>query len=290
MAEVAEKGMVAGLYHAFLHKRTSAGYPMGQLATPDSPVDGTVYPGYKITGIVGWTPPVPGISRANRKGGQKFLGQRILGVSDFGEGQLTLSDYDETFLQLIGASTPDVATHTEHAMSSSNSQEFDIPQVFLTMIGGFQNDAGTNKFLTSSYINTQIGRIDTPMTQGDGDNPNAMQFVVVPSTSLRMPTGMLFSAAALAVQDNKDFNWRDHNSQNKGIAIDTYIDDGTATTFILTYKPTSTDATNVTNIVTKNGVSTNPTSIVLATGVVTITAGSSGDIWCVVYPTNYELV
>jgi len=290
MAETAEKGMVSGVNHAFLHKRTSAGYPMGQLATPDAPVQLTVYGGYKIPGIVGWVPPVPTAEIAVRKAGQKILGQSRLGISSFGEGQLTLSDLDETFLQIIGASTPDVATHTEHSMSSSNSQAFDLPQLFLTVIGGFQNDGGTNKFLTSSYINVQVQPIDTPMSQGAGDNPNAMTFSVIPSTSLRMPTGMLFSAAALAVQDNKDFNWRDHNSSNKGVAIDTYIDDGIATTFTLTYKPFSTDATNITNIVTKNGVATAPTSIVTTTGVVTITPGTADDIWVVVYPTDFVLV
>ncbi len=290
MAETAEKGLIAGAYQAFIHMRDSNGYPMGQLATPDAPVDGTVYPGYNIAGFDGWVPPVPGTSQATRRARQQILGQRLLGISSLGTGTLSISDWDETFRQLIGASVVDVATHTEHAMSSSNSQNFDIPQLLLTVIGGFQNDGGTNKFLSKTYVNVQIAKVDTPVNQSDGDNPNAVQYVVTPSTSLRMPTGMLYSASGLAVQDNKDIDWSDHNSSNKGIAIDTYIDDASAPTFILTYKPVSTDATNVTNIVTKNGVSTNPTSIVTSTGVVTITPGSSGDIWVVVYPTDYVLV
>ena len=287
MAETAEKGMVAGMYHAFIMFRDSVGYPMGQLATPDAPVQLTVYSPYKIPGIVGWVPPVPASEIATRRGGQKVLGARRVGISSLGQGQLTLSDYDETFLSLIGGSTIDVATHTEHAMSSMNSQEFDIPQLFLMLVAGFQNDVGTNKFLTGGYINVQIDQLDTPMSQNAGDNPNGLVFNVTPSVSLRMPTGMLFSASALAVQDDKDINWRDHNSENAGIWIDTYIDDGIATTFTLTYRPLSTDATNITNIVTKEGIATAPTTIVDTTGVVTITPGTADDIWVVTYPTNY---
>lgn len=290
MAETAEKGMVAGMYHAFIMKRDSNGYPMGQLADPNAPAVATVYPPYKIPGIVGWVPPIPASEIATRRGGQKVLGQRRLGISGLGQGQLTLSDYDETFLSLIGGSAVDVATHTENALSAMNSQAFDIPQMFLMLVAGFQNDAGTNKFLTGGYNNVQVDQVDTPMSQNAGDNPNGPVFNVTPSTSLRTPTGMLFSATGMAVVDDKDINWRNHNSSNRGLWVDTYIDDGIATTFALTYKPIDTDETGITNMITKNGVLTAVTSIVLATGVVTITPGTSGDIWVVAYPTDYELV
>jgi len=69
--------------------------------------------------------------------------------------------------------------------------------------------------------------------------------------------------------------------------LDTWIADGTATTFTLTALPKKSTVTtgNTDNWVTKNSVNTAPTSINTSSGLVTVAAaGSAADVWVVWYP------
>jgi hypothetical protein len=70
---------------------------------------------------------------------------------------------------------------------------------------------------------------------------------------------------------------------------ETWITNGSGSTFNLTYKPLFSDATQTgRNWITRNGLNIAVTSVNTSTGLVTLTsAGSSGDIVNVTYPTNF---
>lgn len=285
MAAAADRGFIAGFFHAQVAMRDSSGYPMGSDTSPNTVTPLDVKHAYKLTGPVETAVPAPTRDNATFRGGLGILGQRAMGVSDLGSFDLTLSAYDETFHAMVSGSVVDVATHTELAMTAPNMARADIPQLILLLTIGIQNDSGTNEFLNIIYNNVQISPTIPAAGQDSGTNPRPQVYTVTPSLSDRMGNGMLYSASALAVQDNRDVAVMIRYLYPLGLT--TYIDDASATTFILGYRPIGTDATNVSNVVLKNGAKTNPTSIVTTTGVVTITAGTSGDKWTVLYPTNF---
>lgn len=285
MAAAADRGFIAGFFHAQVAMRNSSGYPMGSDTTPNTVANLEVKHAYKLTGPVETAVPAPTRDIATFRGGLGILGQRAMGVSDLGSFDLTLSAYDETFHAMVSGSTVDVATHTELAMTAPNMARADLPQLILLLTIGIQNDSGTNEFLNIIYNNVQIGPAIPAAGQDSGVNPRPQVYTVTPSLSDRMGHGMLYSASALAVQDNRDVGVMIRYLYP--LALTSYIDDGIATTFVVGYRPVSTNATNTINVVLKNGVKTNPTSIVTTTGVVTITAGTAADVWSVLYPTEF---
>lgn len=285
MAAAADRGFIAGFFHLQVAMRDSNGYPMGSDTTPNTKTGLDVKHAYKLTGPVEAAVPAPTRDIATFRGGLGILGQRAMGVSDLGSFTITLSAYDETFHAMVSGSVVDVATHTELAMTAPNMALADLPQLILLLTIGFQNDSGTNEFLNILYNNVQISPTIPGAGQDSGANPRPQVYTVTPSLSSRMGHGMLYSASALAVQDNRDVGVMIRYL--KPLGLTTYIDDASATTFVLGYRPVDTNATNAINVVLKNGVKTNPTSIVTTTGVVTITAGSSLDIWNVLYPTDF---
>ena len=288
MAAAADKGYVAGAFHAWIAMRDANCYPKGTDSTPDVVGNGTTLQAYKLPGLVETSVPSPTREIATFRGGLAILGQRAMGVSDLGTFDLTLAAYDETFNSLCAGSTVDVSTHTELAFTAPNMANASLPQMILGLAIGLQNDSGTNEYLTLIYNNVQIGPVIPAAGQDSGVNPRPQVYTVTPSLSSRMGHGMLYSASGLGVQNNTDvmvavrYTYPMH--------LTTYTDDGAATTFITGYRPISTNATNTINIVLKNGAKTNPTSIVDTTGVVTITAGTAADIWSVCYPTNFVAI
>ncbi|KKK63632.1 hypothetical protein LCGC14_2992360, partial [marine sediment metagenome] len=62
------------------------------------------------------------------------------------------------------------------------------------------------------------------------------------------------------------------------------------TTFVLGFRPLSTDVLAVSQVFAKDGTTTNPTSVVVATGVVTIPTASAQEEWISLYETNYQAI
>jgi hypothetical protein len=90
---------------------------MGSDSTPDSVSNGETKHAYKLTGPVSVTAPQVTRELATFRGGQVILGQRAMGVSDFGSFELTLSAYDETFNAYVSGSSVDTTTLTEWALT-----------------------------------------------------------------------------------------------------------------------------------------------------------------------------
>lgn len=290
MPAVASAGHISGFYHAQIAFRDSAGYPMGQDSSPDTVTDGETKHAYKLTGPVEATAPTPTREIATFRGGQKVLGQRATGVTDFGTFDLTLSAYDETFNAYISGSTVDVTTASELAQTAPNTLNPDPPQLFLLLTMGFQDTAGTNKFITYIYPNVQIYPAVAGITQAGGENPNALTYTVVPSISTRSASGHLFSALGLNLTDNREIVYAVR--YNAPVSITTYIQAAAATSFVLGYRPVSNDAGGTINVFTTNGVTShaNVSGVDTTTGVVTITAATASDKWVALYPTNFVAI
>lgn len=285
MAAAADSSYLAGLFHAWIATRNSSGYPMGSDATPDTVANNDTKNAYKLPKPIEASIPAPTREVTTWRGGLVILGQRAMGVSDFGSFDLTLPAFDETFHALASGSTVDVTTHGNLAITSPNMNSADLPQMILGLSIGSQTDSGTNEYITVIFHNVQIAPAYPSAGQDSGANPRPLVYTVTPSLSNRLGWGMLYSASGLGVQDNTDICAYVRYSDPMMLA--TYIDDNSTGTFTLTYLPTVSDATNATNVVLKNGTKTNPTSVSTSTAAVAITAATAGDIWTVLYPTNF---
>jgi hypothetical protein len=290
MATTATVGHIAGAYYAQVAFRDSAGYPMGADSSPNTVAAGETKHAYKLTGMVEVTAPQVTREIATFRGGQVILGQRAMGVSDFGTFDLTLSAYDETFNAYISGSTVDVTTLTDVAMGAPNSLNPALPQFILMLTMGFQNLAGANDYVTYVYPNVQISPAIPGVTQDGGENPGAVTYTVIPSASTRGVTGHLFSAMGMNVTDNREIcHWA---RTSYPLALTTYIQETAATTFTLGYRPASTEHAGAFNSFTTNGVTShsNVSGVDGTTGAVTITAATALDKWVVLYPTNFTAI
>jgi hypothetical protein len=284
-------GHLAGFYHAQVMIRDSNGYPKGSLATPNSPVNGTAYHAYKITGPVSASAPTPTREIATFRGGMVTLGQRALGTSDFGTFDFTTSAMDEVLDALFGGSSNDTTNFgTANVAGAPNTMNANLPQFILALTAGFQTSDGTNRFMTWFYPNVQIAPPGYPISQDGGVNPNPTAFTVIPSASTRTAQGYLFSATTMGLSENKDIVHRLRT--DNPIAITTYVDDGSATTIAVGYRPTNSEHAGAVNIFTKNGVKADDqvSGFSTTTGATTHTAGSAGDIWVITYETNFVAI
>ena len=283
----ATKGFIAGAFHAQIARRSTAGYPMGSLATPDAPANGSVYHAYKIKGFAGVDAPQITREIAIRRGGQKTLGQKSLGVSSYGTFNLTLSDFDEAFHNMVSGATIDSTLATAVNITSLNAGKATLPQFVLIINAGFQDDSGADVFLNIIYHNVTIAPTIPSVTQAGGENPNALVYTVTPSLSTRAGWGSLFSATSLALEDNSDMV--SFVRSTYPMALTTYIDDNAATSFVVGYRPTSSDNAGVDNIFLTAGVdsSANVSGFSTTTGATTHTAAAAASIWTVLYQTQF---
>ena len=166
-----------------------------------------------------------------------------------------------------------------------NTGNANLNQLILGMSVGIQLDSGENQFLTIVFGNVQIQYPNIGAGQDSGTNPRPVQLTVIPSRSTRTGWAMLYSGTALALQDDADIVTYVRYTYPMHLA--TYIDNGSTGGFTLPYLPTSSEASNATNIVLESGVKSNPTSINTGTGAVAMTAADSGDPWTLLYGTNF---
>lgn len=284
-------GHLAGFYHAQLMFRDSNGYPMGTDSTPNSVSNGAVTHAYKLTGPISASAPSPTREIATFRGGMVTLGQRGLGTSDFGTFDFTLSAEDEVLEAYAGGSSNDTTNFgTANVAGAPNTMNANLPQFHLCLTTGWQDVSGTNRFMHWLYPNVQLYPPGFAITQDGGVNPNPAAWTVVPSASARTTHGYLFSATTMALSENKDivYRWRTDNP----VSFTTYIDDSSATSFVLGYRPTNSENAGAVNVITKAGVISHDqvSNVNATTGALTITAGSAGAIWVVAYETNFVAI
>lgn len=267
----AAKGMVSGLFWMWIAFRDSAGYPMGQLITPNSPVNGTTYPAYLLNHQVSFTPATPTRELATQQGGQKIIAQRDLGISALGNGSITLSAYDEAFHAFVSGSAFDGTTVSGIAATSANDGNGDLPPFIIGFVRAFSNANGAQEYITGIFHNAQIRPAKVGGSQSGGTNPNPLQYDIVPSFSARTVMGRLFSATALDVVDDTD-TYTEYRYTDP-LFVTTFIGDAAEDEITLPYLPTTSDATGAaTNSITNAGATLAVTSVSTSTGVVVCTA------------------
>jgi hypothetical protein len=275
--------LVARSYLLQIVTLNTAGYPIGSFATPNSPVNGTVYPSYIVPGIVSFTPGQPTYEEVHSYAQETMRGRRDIGTTDYGIGQITLAEYDETVNKLSGGSLIDTSTATALSITAPNSNNKTPPRLGLVFTAGATPSDSSENFINILLSNVTLRRPYFGSNQGTGRNPNNLTLDVVISTSTRTLLGMLLSATALSVANDTDTEIRIYSPAP--IVLSTYIDDGSAVTRLLPYTPYSTENAGATNIFTKQGVTAHAQVSNISGKTVTFTAGTAANIWVDSIPT-----
>lgn len=289
---MAQRGFLAGLYYGVVYTVDDDGYAMGTLANPNAPVANTLYSGHLITHPISLSGIGVQPTYAEDRGGTKPRGTIALGAESASPGTLTLSDYDVDFTTLATGTVLDNTTYPGFQMHTAD--HLAKPATLgLLVIQGYHDRVdgaasyGTAKYLNKFYLKSQFTAPDARASQEGGTNPNPLEwgFNVQPGAAL--PNGALLSVTSLGVTDNTAYYVS--MITDYPLHITTWIANGSATTFTLPYLPIyDTEDNSGDNIITKNGAETTVTSVNTGTGVVTIAAaGDSGDVWTVIYKTNY---
>lgn len=289
MAAAAGTGWSAGARRIQVAFRDNAGYPMGSLTSPNSPVAGTTTNAHVISGLRSLTHPEKSVARAFDKGDNKVYGQMYLGVDDYGEGTFEIGAADEVFNNYIRRAMPDTSIASDMVVTAENASEVDPPPMFLMGTTRKQMRDGSFWYDNVIYNNVQItnsGKAN--ISQEGGESPNPLEYTFAPSLSERMIAGYLFADTDLDVLEDSD-TFTTVRSRYP-LAVTTFIADGTDTTVQLPYLPIYNGATGAAqNIITKNGVALAVTSVNITTGLVTLSAaGSSLDKIIIVYQTNFR--
>ena len=272
----------AGFYLAQIAFLDDNEYPMGTLLTPNSPVNGTVYSPYVIPAPVEFREPTPTYTEASSYAGMKHRGRRSLGISDFGKGQLVLSEYDDTFWALITESLVDTTLATSLRITAYNVNRAQTRRFAIWLTTGATMNKNKPKIDTFCLGNVYFDPQSGGFTQSGGQNPNNRTFDISWNTSTRSPLGQLYSASALGVEGNADTGVVIHASYP--VTFATYVDDGSGTSIVLPYAPASTEHAGAVNIFTKNG-STNHSNVSgISSATLTVTAGTAADKWVIATP------
>jgi hypothetical protein len=282
------------MYYLQIAVRDSNGYPKGTQSSPNSVANDVTMHAYMMDNIIDFTPAQPTFSTFTERGGQKILSQASMGISELGVANMTLSSFDDVFHALITNSAVDVGSPTGWRQSGFNANDT-APLSFFAIFSMKANSRSgstlTTKWNHWIYPNCQIRPAAPAGSQNDGTNPNPLSYELVPSLSSRHLTGELFSATDMSLEDNSDFFTRIQT--NNRITFTSYTATGSANpeTFTTAYKPLTTHATTSDKILTEAGVSDTITAFSVTTGVLTTaTAGAAGNVYVVVFETDFVAV
>jgi hypothetical protein len=277
-------GLIAGSKYHWLGSRDSNGYPMGALITPDSPTqDATYTPIVRTCGFV-----QKGAMGVEDSVAEWFEGNQICGKLNLGVS--SISDFTTEFASKSFEYDDFCSGHTEASPASGwevggvNTGESILPQRFAGFGTYYLDDSGNQQYLTSLYHNVQVRVPDISSGQGDGQNPNNLTYNYTPTKTSRLITGdavgTTYEAYRYVLYILDSAGW---------VFSETYIGDGSTTTFTLSYLPVSSDATGAAdNRITLNGATQTVDSVNTSTGVVTFSSAPAADAIVVVsYPTLF---
>lgn len=260
--------------------RDSNGYPMGALSTPDSPANGTVYGAYVLDNLVEFSTDAdtqPQVTFEN--GGTRKASVYSAGATK-GNVTVTLNTFDPVLYAYLTKTSVDSTTNTTHTITTDNPRQGATPRFII----GFNMKTvnivtGQAVWETRIYPNVifkQAGESGGADVTGDVRNPNNLTYIVTPSESTRSASGELFanmntgSFGGVAMVERWNGSYPLH--------LTTYVDDGSAGTFTLPYKPVLSTATGTAgNNITTNGAQSTVDSVNTGTGVVTRTATTATD-------------
>lgn len=258
-------------------------YPMGQLVTPNSPVNGTSYNPLVVPSLVGFEAADDTSEEASSFGGQKKRGTRDLGVSELGDITITVSEFDDVFDALVLGYTVDTATAANLRMTSRNVNRTRPRKLLLGFTAAATPVNSTPNFATIFMWGT-LRRTALGSNQGTGRNPNNRVYTLKKFVSTRTPFGQLFSAAGVNPDGDSDDEYV--ITASAPMSLSTYVDDGSTTSLVMPYAPDSTEHAGATNLFFKNGTVNHTGVSGISSATATITAGSAADIWNTLVPSS----
>lgn len=224
-------------------------------------------------------------------GGSELKGRAFMGLETIDNFEVVNSVADDNLYILARGGKRDTTSLINAAIVGANENNPTPYRLGVAIVDKLQSrDTGTDgntEYRTRIYPDCQCVIAVTGSKVEGGRNPNPVAITVKPSMAKKFPGGVAFGSAQ---------GWRGNKTTGfwilaaKPYALTAFLADGVATTFITGYRGTSSLVTggNTTNWFTKNGTPTAPASFVPATGVVTIAAGVTGDLWDALYQTDYE--
>ncbi|HEB28639.1 MAG TPA: hypothetical protein ENI05_12850 [Porticoccus sp.] len=289
MAKAAGELHNAGMHHVSIGRINSSFAHRGAAADPETISDGTTLNAIHAAWADNLVQAQPTRKTATSEGGNQPGPSIFLGVSDNGEATITFALENETLSALLEGVTIDAATVSDWLMTGHNPR-LDTFYNYITVVSSkVVGDGIAQHWMNKIYLNCEIAISEYPgASQADGLNNHMITITMKPDDSTRTPWGSLHSAGSNAFTDNKTPYMEIR--ADAPLSITTHVASSSDTTFVLGFRPLSTDVAAVSQIFAKDGVTTSPTSVVIATGVVTIPSASAQEEWIAFYETFYETI
>lgn len=266
------------------------GYPMGDLSTPDAPVIDTEYHALALMGYISATPANRETDVATDQADGKNYGDITTGISSYGEVELSLSQRQEEFMNLIRNVSSDSTLSSGMYITTPNNTS-----ISNRLFGMIITDVVRDEITGVSYYEHKVYNKGTFEVTGEaegnqsgGVNPSPLTVTFKPQPSTRLAaTGLLYSDTDLAPDEDTDTHSIIRSTYQ--VALTTYVKNGSATTFNTLYKPAVSGATvGGVNIYSSEGTHAALTSLATTTGLATMSAaGTSGHRAVLLYATNF---
>jgi len=289
MAKTAGEVKNAGIHHVSIGRIDSSFAHRGTAADPETIADGTTLNALHISYADNYVPAQPTIAIEKTQGGNQPGPSIILGVSDNGEATLTLAMENETLSALIEGVTVDVTTVSDWLMTGHNPRNDTFYNYIVIVSSKVEGDGIALHWINKIYLNVEL-KISAYMgaSQTAGTNSHMVTITMTPDDSTKTPYGALLSTTNMAFTDNKT-PYLDIRTDSP-LSMTTHVCTATETTFVLGFRPTSTDVLAVSQIFTKDATVTNPTSVVVATATVTTPEQAASEEWIALYETDFVAV
>lgn len=208
--------------------------------------------------------------------GQQVGSWRFGGV-DLNEARMTVADFDESLITMIGATAlSDFNSYFDFMTREGNHAQRPAVCGIITQRAQGADGSDGNYFYHHYFILRSQAYLLSPSGVPFQDKAEGT-LVFVPSKTTMTPLGAAVSALNTGVQGNR-LNTLEFHS-NYPVHLVSMKKDGVETDFTTTYLPQSnaTDSDASGNMMVVDGVATDPTSVSTSTGAVVITAGSGGE-------------
>jgi hypothetical protein len=289
MAKSAGETKSAGIQHVSIARINSNFVPMGTAADPNTVADGTTTSALHVSWADALALAQPTQAIEKTLGGNQPGPSINLGTNDRGEATLTLAMNNETLMALIEGTTNDSTTVSDWLMMAHNPRLDNFLDYIVIASAKVVGDGIAEHWINKIYLNTKLQITEyISLSQAAGTNSHMTTLTLTPNESTKTPWGALLSTTSMNITDDKtDYI---EIRTDAPLSITTHVASVSDTEFTLGFRPISTDVLQVSQVFSKDGVTTNPTSVNTTTGVVVIPSAAASETWVGLYETNYVAI
>lgn len=237
-----------------------------------------------IDHVVQHTPPPIPRATAQLRGGNRSRGTIQFGVTDPGQLNVTMQDFDGRAWGITDGVVENTTINTRRRFFFPQHGKNDLG-TFMLMHSTILYDSDEGSDGITRWVHTVY-----PRCQGDIQIPD-MNFQSVADTQLNFTTqlatrnhlGEPFTTIVPELVGGRCFFYVFFT--DNPVYLTTHVSATSTNTFSLPFLPISTTVTQTYNYATKNGVATAPTTVNIETGAVGIT-GLDNDVWVIEYETD----